>query len=230
MNEEKAPLPASVIRELPSLEELHYDVTKAYENDKFLLLVNQEPPAAWVLPHPMNANLKYITIEKIELMLTRIFQHWYVEIIGPPQQLFNSVSVHVRLFYLHPITGQWLHQDGVGAVGIQTDKGAAASNIAAIKQDAVMKALPAAESYAIKDASEKIGKLFGKDLNRKDTIAFSPSYIKEDPEIKRVRKLIGDCKTMADLIKYEKDVPPELKEVYSNKMESLLKSGREAKK
>jgi hypothetical protein len=37
-----------------------------------------------------------------------------------------------------------------------------------------MMALPIAESYAIKDASEKIGKLFGRDLNRKDTMGFAP--------------------------------------------------------
>lgn len=31
---------------------------------------------------------------------------------------------------------------------------------------------PAAESYAIKDAAEKIGKLFGKDMNRADQINY----------------------------------------------------------
>ena len=31
---------------------------------------------------------------------------------------------------------------------------------------------PAAESYAVKDAAEKIGKIFGKDLNRADQIVY----------------------------------------------------------
>ena len=35
-----------------------------------------------------------------------------------------------------------------------------------------MMAAPAAESYAIKDAVEKLGKLFGKDLNRKDSMGY----------------------------------------------------------
>jgi len=39
-----------------------------------------------------------------------------------------------------------------------------------------MTGLPAAESFAIKDAAEKIGRLFGKDLNRKDVAGFTPSY------------------------------------------------------
>jgi len=31
---------------------------------------------------------------------------------------------------------------------------------------------PAAESYAFKDAAEKFGKIFGKDINRKDNITY----------------------------------------------------------
>lgn len=33
-------------------------------------------------------------------------------------------------------------------------------------------AVPAAKSYAIKDAAEMFGKIFGKDLNRKDEISY----------------------------------------------------------
>jgi hypothetical protein len=36
-------------------------------------------------------------------------------------------------------------------------------------------AAPAAESYALKDAAEKLGRIFGKDINRKDTIDITPS-------------------------------------------------------
>ena len=39
-----------------------------------------------------------------------------------------------------------------------------------------MKNLPAAESYALKDAAEKIGTIFGGDLNRKDEINFQSPY------------------------------------------------------
>jgi hypothetical protein len=65
-------------------------------------------------------------------------------------------------------------------VGVQTDAGKSAADLGAIKQDAVMKALPAAESYAIKDAAEKLGILFGKNLNRKDTIGFAGAYSKDE--------------------------------------------------
>ena len=77
-----------------------------------------------------------------------------------------------------------LWQDGIGAMAIQTDKGKGAMDWNYTKPDGVMKAAPAAESYAFKDAAEKIGKLFGKDMNRADQIAYdslaSTFEIKED--------------------------------------------------
>jgi hypothetical protein len=88
--------------------------------------------------------------------------------------MFNAVYVCIRLHYCNPASGQWEFQDGLGAQELQTKAGASAADLAAINKGAVMMALPIAESYAIKDASEKIGKLFGRDLNRKDTMGFAP--------------------------------------------------------
>lgn len=164
---------------LPTLKELHHDEITAFQHDQFNLLLNQEVPEKWIKKHPVVDNVKYIPIDKIEFLLTRIFQNWKVEVIKY-SALFNSVSVHIRLHLMHPITGEWFYQDGLGAVGVQTNKGASASDLSAIKQDAIMKALPAAESYAVKDAAEKLGVLFGKNLNRKETIAFSGAYSNGD--------------------------------------------------
>lgn len=166
-------------KQLPTLKDLHYDEDVAFKNDQLNLLLNQPVPQVWIKEHPYAKNVKYIPIDKVEFLLTRIFQEWRAEIISY-SALFNSVSVHVRLHYLHPIKGEWSYHDGVGAVGVQTDAGKSAADLGAIKQDAVMKALPAAESYAIKDAAEKLGVLFGKNLNRKDTLGFAGAYSKED--------------------------------------------------
>jgi hypothetical protein len=163
---------------LPTLAELHHDVSLAFKNDQLNLLLNQPTPDKWVKDHPFAKGVKYLPIDKVELLLTRIFQEWKCEVISY-NQLFNSVSVQIRLHYKNPLTGDWSYQDGLGAVGIQTNAGSSASDLSAIKQDAVMKALPAAESYALKDAAEKLGDLFGRNLNRKDVVAFSGSYLKE---------------------------------------------------
>lgn len=162
-------------KKLPALADLHYDVEKAFRSDQLNLLLNQPVPAAWVKDHPFAKNVKYIPIEKVEFLLTRIFQEWRVEILAEGA-LFNSVYVKVRLHYKNPLTGEWSYHDGVGAVDVQTAKGESAADLSKIVANACMKALPAAESYAIKDAAEKLGELFGKNLNRKETMAFTGAY------------------------------------------------------
>lgn len=174
---------------LPTLAELNMSPQIAFQNDQFNALLNKPPVENFIKDHPFAKGVRYLPIDKVEFLLTKIFQQWRIEVMREGQ-LFNSVYVAVRLHYLHPLTGEWLYHDGLGAVGVQTDKGEAASNLGAIKQDAIMKALPAAESYAIKDAAEKLGELFGKNLNRKDTIQFTPerasySHIFETPQTER---------------------------------------------
>lgn len=169
------------------------ELAKFARADEFLEFVNQEPPEIFIEEHPMVKGVKYIPIGNTELTLDKIFQYWKVEILKT-EVMFNSIAVTVRVHYKHPISGEWMSQDGVGAVGVQTDKGFTAADLAHIKQDAVMKALPAAKSFAIKDAVDHIGKIFGRDLNRKNTFDFSPSYatttVKEklDAQKARLRK------------------------------------------
>jgi len=176
------------VRTLPALEDLVGEEVDVFRNDQLNLLLNQDPPKAWVKEHPfvkqevnvggqkVKQPLPYIPINRVETLLTAIFQEWKVEIINSGQ-MFNSVYVHVRLHYRSPIDGCWKYHDGLGAVGVQTDKGESASNLNSIKQDAVMKALPAAKSYAIKDAADHLGKLFGRDLTRSEVIDFKPKYM-----------------------------------------------------
>lgn len=156
--------------QLPTIKEL-YDGTieKSKQNDLNVLL-NQPPNPKWLKKHPMG-NFKYLPIGRVEYLLTRLFINWYIEIIEC-KLIANSVVVTIRLFYQDPVTGQIKQQDGIGANPLQTNKEAGAIEFNEIKTNAVQLAAPAAESYAIKDAAEKIGKLFGKDMNRADQISY----------------------------------------------------------
>lgn len=181
---------------LPKLAELHHDVNEAFKNDQLNLLLNQAPHDRWIKQHPLakvkndqgfEVPSRYIPIDKIEFLLTRIFQHWQVEVksVGI---MFQSVYCVVRLWVKDPLTGEWRYHDGVGSKSVQVDKGQSAANLGAIKDAAVMMALPSAKSFAIKDAAEHFGALFGRDLNRRETVMFSGSYEPSDePEAKRER-------------------------------------------
>jgi len=94
-----------------------------------------------------------------------------------------------------------------------------------------MKALPAAESYAIKDAAEKLGIFFGKNLNRKDTVGFSGAYSKEYvaptedqwTELQEMYNAIEENLTEDEKINAERII--KTKEINSyNKLLKILKS------
>jgi hypothetical protein len=157
--------------------------------DQLKALLNQPPHASWLKKHPMakakdnngqTVPSEYIPIDKIEFMLDRIFQQWKVEVLQAVV-MFQSIAVTVRLHYLNPVTNEWQFHDGVGAKSVQTNQGASAADLSAIKDAAVQMALPSAKSYAIKDAAEHLGSLFGRDLNRRDTVMFSGAYGETPP-------------------------------------------------
>ena len=69
----------------------------------------------------MAKGIKYLPIERVEYMLTRIFKKWNVE-IRQVQVIANSVVVTIRLYYQDVLSNEMLWQDGIGASPIQTDK------------------------------------------------------------------------------------------------------------
>ena len=88
-------------------------------------------------------------------------------------------------------------------------------------------ALPSAKSLAIRDATDNIGRIFGKDLNRKELVNYEningrfDKPIKEDKESKRLENLIVEANKKEDLIKIEKHIKPEQRELFDNKMLQL---------
>lgn len=158
-------------RQLPQLEELYSDVELAGKQNELNKLLNCQPKAEWVKQNPFANNSNYIPVGIIEYLLTSIYIKWRVE-VKELAVIANSVVATIRLHVLDPITGEWDWQDGVGASPIQTAKGAAATDFSKVNTSAVQMAAPAAETYAFKDAAEKLGKLFGKDLNRKEQIDY----------------------------------------------------------
>lgn len=170
-------------RALPTLSDLTQDKELSLKQDALNYLLNQDVPQQWIKEHPyvsvkiggQNMPLQYIPVERTKLLLTQIFQVWESEIVDY-KQLFNSVSVHVRLRVRNPLNGEWITHDGVGAVDVQTKAGASAADLSQINPSAVMKALPAAASYALKNAAEKLGSLFGGNLQKYDLSPFVPAY------------------------------------------------------
>ena len=176
-------------KDLIPLHQLVKDPEAAFKNDQLKSLLNRPVPPAWVKRNPFAQNAEYLPIDKVELMLDAIFQEWRVE-VREVAQLFNAVRVSVRVHYKNPTTSEWQFHDGVGAKELQTrkDTGVLKPDFSNLNAGAIEIALPIAKTRAIKDACDHLGKLFGRDLNRKDTIEFSPKYLEVDIDPETLRK------------------------------------------
>jgi hypothetical protein len=176
-------------KKLISLQQLVKDPEAAYKADQLKSYLNQKPPTAWVKENKYANNSKYLPIDKVELMMDVIFQTWKVE-VKEVAQLFNGVRVTVRVHYKNPIDNEWYYHDGVGAKELQTkaDTGSLKADFSNINKSAIEMALPIAKTNAEKDACHHIGKLFGRDLNRKDTADFAGKYMDVDIDSKLLEK------------------------------------------
>jgi len=156
-----------------SIEKFNSAITKNEYKDKleamaaFNNVLDKHPKKEWIKD---NRGVFYIPIRVVEQTLRSFFGVYQVEMIGQPQVLANSVvcSVHLKVF--HPVMQEWLIYAGTGAVPMQLDKGANVMEIDKLKRDALHKNLPAALSFAVSNASKKIGKIFGSHLNGIDDI------------------------------------------------------------
>jgi len=211
---------------LPTLAELYEEnIELAFKQDRFNQLVNADPKQEWVKVNKYANNSKYIPIGIVETLLQKIFKQYRVEVIREGV-MFNSVYVTVRLHYLSLLTNEWAYHDGVGAVQLQTKQGSSPAELQNINNNAVMMALPMAKSYAVKDAAEHIGKLFGRDLNRKDVLEYntdnSIKVAKEERVKERAVKMIEAAKTLSDINILLNELPAEFHELIKEKESKLI--------
>lgn len=224
-----------------SLAELNGNLELAFKNDQLKLKLNKPIPKGWLKKHPSakkkikdgdtvkTVAAEYLPIDKVEFILDYIFQEWRVEVLREGI-MFNSVYVTVRIHYKNPVTGEWSYHDGIGAKSLQLDADSKASNMNNIKAEAVMMGLPSAKSYAIKDACDHLGSIFGRNVNRADSLEFESVYTqsqkpdRKDQTEERVMKLIQAAVTIQTLEKVKGDLTSAaLVKAYDSKYKELLK-------
>ena len=181
---------------IPTIQDLA-DPEKLHKNDQLKTLLNQPPPKAWVKKNKYANNSEYLPIGKVEYLLDKIFQQWKVEILDY-KPLFNSISATVRVHYVDPITGEWMYHDGGGVKELQTQAGTGPlkQDFSNINKGAVEMALPIAISTAVKNAARHLGQLFGRELNREDTVEYKQTYSKP---VDSVIKAINAANTIQEL-------------------------------
>lgn len=194
---------------LPDIAQLYKDKDMLLERSELNTLLNKPPADDWIKDHPIakkevwqngkkvEVPVQFIPIERLQWLMRNIFGGYTTNILDY-KIIANSVCVSVRLFYTDPLTGKDESIDGIGAVPLQTKAGAGAIEFDQIKANAVQIALPAAKTFAEKDAIGGIGKLFGSDINRfEESQYFSMKTMMDELELHSLKselsQLLGKC-------------------------------------
>jgi hypothetical protein len=162
----------ATINKKPQLPALIKDLGLAVKVDNFNSLMNTPPPRDWFKNYKGN---DYLPIDRVKNNLIIIFQD-YDWCIKDVKVVANSILVYGTLSVVNPVTGKTRNIDGVGAVPIQLKSGSNPTDFSQIIGDAIQKNAPAADSFAFKNAAQKLGKLFG---GGSDDIEFTPRYSAE---------------------------------------------------
>lgn len=199
------------------------DLQKLQKTAKVNEFLNKHPRKEWIREHPFVKGVEYLPVGKVEMLLDIIFGEWDYEIIDS-KILANSVVCHIRLTVKNPVTGSKIIRDGIGAVPLELEatkysktqknekgefviekQGARHSlDFEYLNRTAVMKNLPAAKSFALKDAADTLGNLFGRSLNR-DREEFTNFYSvngKYNKFDKEVKEKIDSFTDVPDLLEW----------------------------
>ena len=195
------------------------EIKEMWANEVFMAKVewmneklNKEPDPTWI-KILLGTNVKYLPIERIEWLLIDIFGKFHYEVKSVAVS-DGSVYCVVRVHYYNPVLDCWEWVDGVGASPLVAD----------VKEMAMALALPAAKTFAVKDAVEPLGKIFGKDLNRADQIVYDNIGKKDKTAEETTRLFITAFKGYqgADKAELKKEMMDAVKNGWSDELVAKL--------
>lgn len=143
--------------------------------------------------------IEYLPISFVEMQLDEMFAgHWQTYEFRY-QQIVNEVVGSIILEVIHPVTGIVIKRTGTASVQIMQDANTKVADFIQYKKpNALEMGFPKLEAECIKSAARKLGKYFGRDLNRK----FEDEYekiIEADEMNLDLQIEVDDCKTIPEL-------------------------------
>jgi hypothetical protein len=179
------------------LEELFEDTSlKEFEKRmKFHKLLSVNPNKNKIKAHPYMKNVKYLPISHVQSLMDMFFFCQWGMRNFQTQVISNEVVGTMEVYYIDPITGKEHTRTGTAAIQIMVDKvpdniknSPQERNRWAIdgsnkKANALEMGYPKLDAMCFKNACAKIGKIFGRDLNRSmDQVAQSSVNMFENSE------------------------------------------------
>lgn len=139
----------------------------------FKAKLNEHPKQNKILVHPQNKK-NYLPVSHIETELDECFLDW--ETVNFRWQVVtNEIIGTIELRVLNPITQKWSTKTGAAAVLIRQNSGSSIDDVKAKIKNALEGDFPHLLSDCLRNAAKKLGKRFGRDLNRNFTDEYSAS-------------------------------------------------------
>ncbi len=141
----------------------------------FTRRLNAEPnPAEFELTPDGKA--RTLPISFVEMTLDEIYLGQWETSDPTYQQVFNEVVGTIMLTVTHPVTGERIKRAGWASIVITQDKDAQIADFNITKKkNALDLSFPKLGSEALKNAAKSLGKVFGRDINRKKQDTFKPA-------------------------------------------------------
>lgn len=150
---------------------------------KFQTRLNSAPSELAVESTP-DRKAQTVVISHIEMTLDELFfGQWKTENFKW-NAIANEVQGSIELVAVHPVTGFEIRRTGAASIIIMvdrvpdgvtgTDRNQWALNPSNKKANALDMAFPKLKSECLKNAAQSLGKIFGRDLNRKNVDQYQP--------------------------------------------------------
>lgn len=164
---------------------------KKLQLQDFLKRLNREPDPAELDKTP-DGKAKVLPISFVEMTLDEIFLGMWSTENFSSKVVLNEVCGELELVVIHPVTGMAIRRTGAASIIIQVDKApdnvtGQARNEWALspsnkKYNALDLGYPKLKAECVKNAAQSLGKVFGRDMNRKKTDKLQQEY-----------KMLGDA-------------------------------------
>lgn len=212
----------------------HESVTLKEEDirriEAFNSRLNTSPPESEIKINDKANNSKYLPISFVQVKLDEIFLGMWSFRMEHYEVVVNEIVGHGTLTVINPVTGQKIERSGSAAVVIQQSSGSAIAHVSSKIKNTLVKDFPHLQAECLKSAAKTLGKIFGRDLNRKFQDHYTPEYSQEidrskiNPDIKEELKkstTIEELKVLWDSISTEDQNNPELKKIFASKKAEL---------
>ena len=224
----------------------HKDNLEALQ--KFQQMLNSTPDVAGIEKTP-DLKAQTLVISHVETTLDEMFfGHWRTENFKW-ERMANEVVGSIDLVVIHPISGYEIRRSGAASIIIMVDRAPQnldnvernrwALNADNKKPNALDLAFPKLKTECIKNAALSLGKLFGRDLNRKNFDVYKAFNLKGklpqgmEKDVAYVRELINNAETLTDCTRIQKacstEVLAQVHDDLMNRRNFIIDRGDEAR-